>query len=68
MSHLQENNIGYFRHLFRAWKWSFVLIVHGIFPFIWETKVSDELCNKSKNKTRAYLLKHQYGIEENDRF
>jgi hypothetical protein len=43
------------------------LFVHGIFPNIWETKVSDEICNNKNNKTRAYLLKHMYGIEENGR-
>jgi hypothetical protein len=67
MSHLQENNLNYFQHLFLAWKWAFVLLVHGVFPNIWETKVSDEICNNKNNKTRAYLLKHMYGIEENGR-
>lgn len=66
MSHLSDNNLGYFQHLFRAWKWAFMLLVHGLFPFIWETKVSGEICNNKNNKTRAYLLKHHFGIEEND--
>jgi hypothetical protein len=66
MSHLSNNNLGYFQHLVRAWKLSFVLLIHGLFPFIWETKASDEICKNKNNKTRAYLLKNQYGIEEND--
>jgi hypothetical protein len=49
MSHLSENNIGYFGHLIRAWRWAFVLLIHGIFPNVWETKVSDEIC-KTKVK------------------
>jgi len=65
MDHLKDNNISYINHLLRAWKWAFVLIIHGLFPFIWETKVSDEICKNKNNKTRAYLLKHMYGIEEN---
>jgi hypothetical protein len=65
MSHLSDNNIGYFDHLLRAWMWAFVLLVHGLFPFIWETKVSDEICKNKNNKTRAHLLKNMYGIDEN---
>jgi hypothetical protein len=38
-------------HLLRAWKWAFVLLVHGLFPFIWETKVSDEICKNKKSRT-----------------
>ena len=64
MSHLNDTGFNYFQHLIRAWKLSFVLLVHGLFPLIWETKASDEICKNKKNKTRAYLLKNQYGIEE----
>jgi hypothetical protein len=49
MSHLHDNNIGYFSHLYRAWRWALILLVHGIFPNVWETKVSDEIC-KTKVK------------------
>jgi hypothetical protein len=41
------------------------LIVHGVFPFIWETKASDEICKDKNKRARAYLLKNHYGIEEN---
>ena len=46
MTHLKENNIGYFKHLYRAWRWAFILLVHGIFPEIWKTTVSSEICKK----------------------
>ncbi len=46
MSHLKENNIGYLSHLVRAWRWALILLVHGIFPNVWQTKVSDEICKK----------------------
>ena len=66
MSHLNEVGYGYFQHLFRAWKIAFILLVHGLFPNIWKTKASDELCKERKgdDATRAYLLKHMYGIDE----
>lgn len=62
MSHLKENNIGYFRHLIRAYRWAFILLVHGIFPNVWKTKVSDEICKKS-DSTRNYLLEKHYKLK-----
>ena len=64
MSHLNEVGHTYISHLLRAWKLSFILFVHGLFPNIWQTKASDELCDKENNSTRAHMLKHMYGIEE----
>lgn len=61
MRHLIESNMGYFTHLYRAWRWAFILIVHGIFPETWKTKVSEEICNKS-DKTRRYLIEKHYGL------
>lgn len=65
MSHLSDNGLSYLQHLARAWKWAFVLLVHGLFPNIWQTKVSDEICG-SRNQTpsRRYMLKAMYNIEE----
>lgn len=63
MGHLNEVNMGYLKHLLRAWRWSFILFVHGIFPDIWKTKVSDEMTGASQ-KSRAHLLKNMYNIEE----
>ena len=62
MTHLTENNIGYFAHLVRAWRWALILLVHGIFPEIWKTKVSDEICGRSES-TRRYLLEKQFNIK-----
>ena len=66
MSHLNEVGLTYFGHLIRAWKWALMLIIHGLFPNVWKTKVSDEMCvNKQlDNATRAYLLKTMYNIDE----
>ncbi len=48
MSHLKENNIGYFAHLVRAWRWALILIIHGMFPQLFKTTVSDEICKQVK--------------------
>jgi hypothetical protein len=50
MSHLKEVNRSYLRHLYHAWKVAGILIVHGLFPNIWETKASDNLCQQSHPK------------------
>ena len=62
MTHLSDNNIGYFKHLYRAWRWALILLVHGIFPEIYKTTVSDEICGKS-DATRRYLLEKHYKIK-----
>jgi len=41
--HLKEVNMSYGSHLFHAWRMAIILLVHGIFPWIWERKVSDEI-------------------------
>jgi hypothetical protein len=50
MGHLKDNNIGYFKHLYRAWRWGIILFIHGVFPDVYKTKVSDEICNKNKEE------------------
>ena len=66
MSHLNDTDQNYFSHLFRAWKIAFVLLVHGVLPDVWKTKASDLLCKErlGDDSTRAYMLKHMYGIVE----
>ena len=50
MNHLLEVQMTYFQHLTRAYKIAFVLIVHGLFPNVWKTKASDNLCQQSTPK------------------
>jgi hypothetical protein len=66
MSHLNEIGMNYFQHLYRAWRWAFMLIVHGILPNVWKDKVSTEMCvdREVDNATRAYMLKTMYNIVE----
>lgn len=58
--------MNYFQHLYRAWRWAFMLIVHGILPNVWKDKVSTEMCvdKEVDNATRAYMLKTMYNIVE----
>ena len=46
MSHLTETGYTYFGHLLRAWKVAGVLLVHGLFPNIWQNTASELLCEK----------------------
>lgn len=64
MSHLKETEQNYIAHLFRAWKISFILLVHGVLPNVWKTKASDLLCKErlGDDATRAYLLKTMWNI------
>lgn len=50
MSHLKENNIGYVKHLYRCLRWALILVIHGVYPNVFKTTVSDEICNgKNEN-------------------
>lgn len=46
MNHLKELNMSYVRHFLRAWGIAIVLIIHGIFPNIWQHKASDMINKK----------------------
>ena len=41
--HLEEINMGYFEHLFQAWRMAIILFVHGILPMYWKNTVSNEI-------------------------
>jgi hypothetical protein len=47
MKHLKEVNMTYGQHLLHTTSIAIVLIVHGLFPWVWETKATEMLC-KSK--------------------
>lgn len=50
--HLKDIEMGYFTHLFHAWRMSIILIIHGLLPFLWEDKVSREIVDfENKVKT-----------------
>ena len=39
--------MGYFMNLFHAWRVAFILIIHGLFPYIWEWKASELICEQN---------------------
>lgn len=60
MNHLKNTNMGYFKHLFHAWRMATILIVHGILPFVWETKVSDEIISSFGDELITSLKNKKY--------
>ena len=51
--HLKDVQMNYFQHLFHAWRMSFILWVHGLIPWIWETKVSDEIIDYENSVSKS---------------
>ncbi len=43
IKHLEENNVGYFEHLFFALKVAGALIIHAVLPWVLVTYASDQL-------------------------
>ena len=46
IKHLEWIDESYFEHLWFAWKVGFVLIVHGLLPWVWAFKASDLMQTK----------------------
>ncbi len=46
MKHLEENNVTYFQHLRFAWTVAFILLVHGLLPFLWTDRGTQLLCKE----------------------
>ena len=44
-NHLDEVHMSYVSHLGHAWRLGFILLVHGLMPWIWTHKVRDEICD-----------------------
>ena len=62
MKHLKENGETYWEHLRFAWSVGFVMLVHGLLPFVWEYKAS-EMIAKQEIKRREYTRKARAGYE-----
>lgn len=43
MQHLRTVGMTYWQHLVHAWAMGWALIVHGVFPFWFETYASDRM-------------------------
>ena len=46
IKHLEWIQEGYFEHLRFAWSVGFVMIVHGLLPWVWTDKASEMLARK----------------------
>ncbi len=62
LRHLQDIQETYFEHLWFAVSVAFVLIVHGLFPFIWSMKASDMMDMKTVER-REKLRRGKSGYE-----
>ncbi len=54
MRHLKEIDETYWEHLSFACSVAFVLVVHGLFPFIWSMKASDMMDLKTVERREKF--------------
>ena len=54
MRHLKEIQESYWEHLWFALSVAFVLIVHGLFPFLWSMKASDMMDLKTVERREKW--------------
>jgi len=52
-SHLRSTHMNYFQHLLHAWRMAGILIVHGLIPWVWETKVSQEILDYENSVSKS---------------
>ena len=62
LKHLESIQETYFEHLWFAWKVAFVLIVHGLLPWVWAFKASD-LMEMKEIERREKLRRGHSGYE-----
>ena len=62
LSHLKENGETYFEHLHFAWSVAFVMVVHGLLPFVWEFKASEMMARKELERNEK-LRRGRSGYE-----
>jgi len=62
IKHLEWIDESYFEHLRFAWSVAFVLIVHGIFPWVWQFKAT-EMMQKKEMARQEKLRRGRSGYE-----
>ena len=62
IKHLQEAGETYFEHLRFAWSVSFVMLVHGLLPWVWEFRAT-EMMARQEMKRRENLRRGHAGYE-----
>lgn len=58
MRHLKEIQESYFEHLWFALSVAFVLLVHGLFPWVWAMKASDMMDLKTVERREKWRRGH----------
>ena len=61
-NHLKEAGETYFEHLRFAWSVAFVMVVHGLLPWVWEYKAT-EMMSKREIERREKLRRGHSGYE-----
>jgi len=62
LKHLQEAGETYFEHLRFAWSVGFVMLVHGLLPWVWEYKAT-EMMSRREIQRREYTRMNASGYE-----
>ena len=62
LKHLQEAGETYFQHLLFAWSVGFVMLVHGLLPFVWEYRAT-EMMSRREIQRREYTRMNASGYE-----
>ena len=62
IKHLQEAGETYFEHLRFAWSVGFVMLVHGLLPWVWEFRAT-EMMARQEMKRRENLRRGRAGYE-----
>ena len=62
LNHLHEAGETYFEHLRFAWSVGFVMIVHGLLPWVWEYKATEMMARRDIQR-RKKSRRGQSGYE-----
>ena len=62
LKHLSEAGETYFEHLRFAWSVSFVMLVHGLLPWVWEYRAT-EMMSKREIQRQEKLRRGRSGYE-----
>ncbi len=62
IKHLEEAGETYFEHLRFAWSVCFVMLVHGLLPWVWEYKAT-EMMARQDMKRRERARRNRSGYE-----
>ena len=62
MRHLKVIHETYFEHLWFAWSVAFVMIVHGLMPWVWQFKAT-EMMTRRETQRQEKIRRGRSGYE-----